>query len=106
MSDMSFGEKLIQSAKQAEAHSTGKKKLHTNIIEILPIPNYNARQIRDIRTRLGLTQGLMGGIIGVSTKTIEAWESGYRRPSSSARRILAELDTNPSYFKKVARLAP
>jgi len=102
MSEMSFGEKLINSARQAEAHSAGQKKLRTHIIEILPIPNYDPQQIKGIRTRLGLTQGLMGGIVGVSTKTVEAWEIGYRRPSSSAMRVLAELDTNPNYLKKIA----
>ena len=104
MPKLSFGEKLIQSAKQAEKHSCGEKKLRTNTIDIQPIPNYNPQQIKDIRSRYGLTQGLMGGIIGVSTKTIEAWEVGYRRPSGSAMRVLAELDTNPSYFEKVARV--
>ena len=101
---MSFGEKLIQSAKQAEAHSAGKKKLRTTVIEILPVPDYEPQRIRSIRTRLGLTQGLFGGIVGVSTKTVEAWEVGYRRPSSSAMRVLAELDTNPEYFGKIARI--
>ena len=104
MSEMSFGERLIQSAKQAKAHSAGKKRLRANIIEILPIPDYDPQQIKDIRARLGLTQGLMGGIVGVSTKTVEAWEIGYRRPSSSAMRVLAELDTNPNYLEKIARV--
>ena len=104
MPKMSFGEKLIQSAKQAEAHSAGKKKLRASIMEILPVPDYKPQQIKDIRARLGLTQGLMGGIVGVSTKTVEAWEVGYRRPSSSAMRVLAELDTNPTYFEKIARI--
>ncbi|MDR0468986.1 MAG: helix-turn-helix domain-containing protein [Peptococcaceae bacterium] len=104
MSEMSFGEKLIQSAKQAEAHSIGRKKLRTTVIEVLPIPDYNSQQIKSIRIRLGLTQSLMGGIVGVSIKTIEAWETGYRRPSSSAMRVLAELDTNPSYINKLAKI--
>jgi len=104
MTDMTFGEKLIKSTKQAEAHASGKKKLRTNILEIMPVPDYKPQQIRDIRVRLGLTQVLMGGIVGVSTKTVEAWEIGYRRPSSSAMRVLAELDTNPGYFQKIARV--
>ena len=104
MSEMSFGEKLIQSAKQVEAHSAGRKKLRKIVIDILPIPEYNPQQIKNIRARLGLTQGLMGGIVGVSTKTVEAWETGYRRPSSSAMRVLAELDSNPNYFRKIARV--
>ena len=104
MPEMSFGEKLIQSAKQAEAHSAGTRKLRTSVIEVLPIPTYNPQQIKSIRTRLGLTQSLMGGVVGVSTKTIESWEIGYRRPSSSAMRVLAELDTNPNYIMKIAKL--
>jgi len=104
MNEMSFGEKLIQSAKQAEAHSAGKKEQRTNIIEILPVPDYKPQQIKAIRSQLGLTQSLMGGIVGVSKKTIEAWEVGYRRPSSSAMRVLAELDTNPMYIQKIAKI--
>jgi len=104
MADLTFGEKLIKSAKQAEAHASGKKKLRTKLFEIEPIPDYEPQQIKDIRTRLGLTQVLMGGVVGVSTKTIEAWEIGYRRPSSTAMRVLAELDTNPGYFHKIARV--
>jgi len=104
MPELSFAERLINSAKQAEAHSAGKKKLRTNTIEILPVPDYKPQQIKEIRARLGLTQGLMGGIVGVSTKTVEAWEIGYRRPSSSAMRVLAELDTNPNYLNKIAKI--
>jgi len=104
MSETSFSERLIQSAKQAEAHSAGKKTLRTIVIEIQPIPSYNSVQIKQIRTRLGLTQAMMGGIVGVSTKTIESWEIGYRRPSSTAMRVLAELDTNPDYFNRVAKV--
>jgi len=104
MDDLTFGEKLIKSAKQAEAHSDKKKKLRSNIVEILPVPEYKPNQIKDIRSRLGLTQVLFGGIVGVSTKTVEAWEIGYRKPSSSAMRVLAELDTNPGFFHKIARV--
>ena len=83
---------------------TSAYNVRTNVIRILPVPDYNPQQIKDIRARLGLTKGLMGGIVGVSIKTVEAWEIGYRRPSSSAMRVLAELDTNPSYFKKIAQI--
>jgi len=101
---MTIGEKLIASAKQAEAHASGEKKLRTNVLEILPVPEYKPQQIKDIRKRLGVTQVLLGGIVGVSTKTVEAWEIGYRKPSSSAMRVLAELDTNPGYFSKIAKV--
>jgi len=101
---MTFGEELVESARQAAEHATGKRKLRAIVLEIAPVPNYEPQQIKAIRLRLGLTQSLMGGIVGVSTKTVEAWEAGYRKPSSSAMRVLAELDTNPGYFHKIARV--
>ena len=51
MPEMSFGVKLIESAKQAEAHSADKKKLRTNVIEILPIPNYEPQQLNLTRLK-------------------------------------------------------
>ena len=104
MSDMLFGEMLIQSVKQAEEHSAGKKKLRAKAIEIKPVPDYGSLQIKEIRAKLGLTQGLMGGIIEVSPKTIEAWEAGIRKPSGAAMRVIEELDTNPNYFNKIAKV--
>ena len=103
MKEMTFAERLINSAKQAEAHSSGRKRLNSNSIEILPIQRYEPCQIKDIRIKLGLTQSLMGGIVGVSPKTVEAWEAGNRRPGLSASRIIAELDTNPDYFDKIVK---
>ena len=106
MTDTTFGEKLIESAKQAEEHAAGKMKLRSCVVEIIPVPNYKPQQIKNIRTRLGLTQGLMGGIVGVSTKTVDARESGYRKPSSSecAYLFLSELNTNLGYFSKITRV--
>ena len=104
MSNMTFGEELIESARQAAEHATGKRKLRTIVLEIAPVPDYKPLQIKAVRERLGLTQSILGGIVGVSTKTVESWESGYRKPSSSAMRVLAELDTNPGYFHKIAKV--
>jgi len=104
MTNMTFGERLIQSARQAESHSARQTRLRSRIVEVLAVPSYNPTQIKDIRVRLGLTQGLMGSVVGVSTKTIEAWEAGWRSPSATARRVLAELDTNPLYLSKIARV--
>jgi putative transcriptional regulator len=101
MDTMTFGELLIQSAQEAEAHAAGKKKLHTNIVEIEPIPRYTPSKIKALRERLSLPQTLFGGIFGVSKKTVEAWEAGTRKPGTSAARLLAEIESNPAYVDKV-----
>jgi Predicted transcriptional regulator len=96
-----FGEKLISSARQAEEHSAGRRKLRTLKMEVRPIPAYSSEQIRELRTRYDLTRALLGSIIGVSSKTVEAWEIGTRQPSASALRLIYEIDTNPAYIDKI-----
>jgi putative transcriptional regulator len=104
MNNMTFGELLIQSAREAEAHAAGEKKLRTNIVEIEPIPRYAPDKIKALRVRLRLPQTLFGGVCGVSKKTVEAWEAGTRKPGASAARLLAEIETNPAYIDKVLHI--
>ena len=42
-----------------------------------------------------MTQVLFAGLMGVSPKTVEAWEAGRNMPDGPARRILSMLKTDP-----------
>jgi len=98
-----FSEKLISSARQAEEHSAGRRRLRTVKMEVRPIPEYSSAQIRELRSRYDLTRALLGGIVGVSSKTVEAWEIGARQPSAAALRLIYEIDTNPAYIDKIVK---
>ena len=102
--DKTFGEVLIDSATGMLEHAEGKRKLRMEIVEIEPVPSYAPGAIKSLRERLRLPQGLFGSVVGVSGKTIESWEAGTRKPSGSAMRVLAELDTNPDYLGKLLRV--
>jgi len=102
--EKSFGEVLIDAATEMLESAQGKRKLRMEIVEIEPIPVYAPKSIKALRERLRLPQGLFGSVVGVSGKTIEAWEMGTRKPSGTARRVLAELDTNPNYLNKILRV--
>ena len=43
---------------------------------ILPVKEYSGKEIRDIRTKAGMTQSVFASYMGVSIKTVEAWEGG------------------------------
>ncbi len=45
-----------------------------------------------IRNKTGLSQKLFAGYMGVSDKTVEAWESGKNHPSGAASRILNMME--------------
>jgi len=99
-----FGEVLIDAATDMLEHAEGKRKLRMDVLEIEPVPLYSPNTIKALRKRLCLPQTVFGSVVGVSGKTIEAWEAGTRKPSGSAMRVLAELDTNPGYIGKIVRV--
>ena len=71
---------------------TKKLKRNTRSIEIEPVFIYNSEQIKRIRNKNGLTQNLLAKYIGVSTKTVEAWEAGRNKPSGPSNRLLWLMD--------------
>jgi DNA-binding transcriptional regulator YiaG len=49
-------------------------------------------EIRQVRTRLGMTQVAFAAAMGVSRReTVAEWESGHRTPSGSAVRLMELL---------------
>lgn len=87
-------EEAIQDAKSEE------KKLNRRIVTIIPVKEYTAVEVKEIRQRTGLSQKLFASYIGVSLKTVEAWEAGRNHPSGAASRILHMMEMNPELVKE------
>ena len=75
---------------------SGNKILNSETvsIEIEPLVEYSADAIKNIRQRTGLTQALFAKWLGVSTRTVEAWEAGRNKPSGPSSRLLSLLQQN------------
>lgn len=69
-----------------------EKKLPRRIVTVLPVKEYQADEVKAIRRKTGLSQKLFAGYMGVSDKTVEAWESGKNHPSGAASRILNMME--------------
>ena len=69
-----------------------EKKLPRRIVTVLPVKEYRAEEVKAIRNKTGLSQKLFAGYMGVSDKTVEAWESGKNHPSGAASRILNMME--------------
>ena len=80
----------------SDLDKTGGKNLkRTNLtLHIEPIKKYDSTAVKRIRTSNNLTQNLLAKYIGVSKKTVEAWESGKNTPNGPSSRLLEMLDTN------------
>ncbi|WP_170178089.1 helix-turn-helix domain-containing protein [Schaedlerella arabinosiphila] len=68
------------------------KKLKRRVVSVIPVKVYNADEIQDIRRKTGLSQKLFASYMGVSLKTVEAWEAGTNHPSGTASRILSMME--------------
>lgn len=56
---------------------------------------FEGDDIRQIRSRLGLSQSEFALLIGVSVATLQNWEQGRRHPEGPARALLRIAAKNP-----------
>lgn len=68
------------------------KKLKKRVVSVIPVKVFNAEEIQNIREKTGLSQKLFASYMGVSLKTVEAWEAGTNHPSGTASRILSMME--------------
>ena len=85
---------------QAIEYEQGKLKARTTTLEIAPLSTFESSEIRSIRQSTGLTQKNFACFIGVSVKTVEAWESGRNHPDGAACRLLALTKADPAFPSK------
>ena len=66
----------------------------------MKLNTYSNNEIKEIRTKQKMTQKLFAEAIGVSVKTVEAWEAGTNSPSGAASRMLELLNRDNNLFEK------
>lgn len=94
---MSAFEKIKSGLKEAIAFEKGQGKAKTTAISITPTDNFAPSEIKAIRVDAGMTQVLFAKYMGVSVKTVEAWEAGRNHPDGAACRLLTITKTNPNF---------
>lgn len=92
---------IIKGLQEAVEHERGNLKgVRRQVVTVKALPVYKAKEIKNIRTKLDLTQFAFANIIGVSKKAVEAWEAGVNVPQGPAQRMLELLDKEPLIVKK------
>ena len=82
---------LKQGLQEAIAYEKGQGTARIKTYTIAPVKEYSSAEIRDIRMKAGMTQSVFAAYMGVSKKTVEAWEGVRTHPSGSAFRLLEML---------------
>ena len=90
----SLFEDLKEGLEEAIAYEKGYGAGSVKTYMILPVKEYSGKEIRDIRTKAGMTQSVFASYMGVSIKTVEAWEGGRTHPTGPVFRLLDILSKN------------
>lgn len=94
---MNLYEEIKLGLEQAIEYNDGNLKARKTILSVMPLPTFTPGEIKEIRNNAGMTQALFAKYMGVSVKTIEAWESGKNQPEGSSRRLLALTQQSPTF---------
>ena len=79
---------------QAIDYEKGKGPARTVTYKIDPVVELNKDQIREIRKHAQMTQSVFADYLGVSVKTVEAWERGRTHPTGPSYRLMSFLAQN------------
>ncbi len=95
--NISFFDGLMNGLNEALAYEKGSAKAETyarkrNLPEI---------DVAKERVSLNMTQKAFASLIGVSKRTVEAWECGKCTPSPTAKKLMHLLSIDPSLIQKM-----
>ena len=99
----SLFEDLKEGLEEAIAYEKGYGEGRVKTYMILPVKEYSGKEIRDIRTKAGMTQSVFASYMGGSIKTVEAWEGGRTHPTGPVFRLLDILSKNEEMEYIVAK---
>lgn len=95
---------IMTGLEEIVADAEGKVSLPKQVITIEPVKIYEPSEVKAIRKATGLTQRLFAGAMGVSDKTVEAWEAGTNHPSGAASRLLSLVEKDNNLLKNFTRM--
>ena len=90
-------DKIKNGLNEAIAYERGQIRAKTVTITVVPVNTFRPEEIRSIRIETGLTQVFFAKYMGVSVKTVEAWEAGRNHPDGAACRLLALTKSDPGF---------
>lgn len=98
-----FAERLQQGLKEGIAHSKGEISLKTVELPEEP-PDIDAKTVAAIRKQTEMSQAVFARMLNVSTKTVQGWEQGLRRPSQASRRLIQVFSERPEVLCQIVGL--
>jgi putative transcriptional regulator len=98
-----LAERLRGGLEEGLRHARGEISLRTTQVPERP-PQVAAPDVVRIRRSTAMSQAMFARLLNVSTKTVQSWEQGRRRPSQAALRMLQLVREQPQAVLRVVSL--
>ena len=96
-----MGQELIEAMQELVDYSEGKIELRTSKYSVSPVcDTISAKEIKEIRRKLKMSQSVFALVLGVSKRTVESWEIGRYTPDGAARRLISIIQKDPAFPEK------
>jgi len=95
--NVDFFSGIMEGLTEVLAYEQGKAKAAT-FARKRELPNIN---VAELRKKNNMSQKDFAKILGVSTRTVEAWESGRNNPSPTARNLLYLISLDCTLIAKL-----
>jgi len=59
---------------------------------LAPVPDYSAKEIKAIRERYRVSQGVFAAYLNVGKTTVSQWEQGAKHPRGTSLKLLSLVD--------------
>lgn len=82
-------EDLKTGLEEAIDYEKGQGKAKSRTLMIAPVKKYSNEEMKAVRNKSGMTQMVFANYMGVSKKTVEAWELGRTHPTGPAYRLIS-----------------
>jgi len=97
---MSIFNSLTKGLEEAIKIESNELVARENKLTVTPVHEITNLEIKSVRESLKVTQVIFAQILGVSKKTVEAWEAGINLPNGPAKRIIGMLKEDPSILER------
>ena len=93
---------IMDSLNELQAHAEGKPTgvlVHRRTVK--EPETFTPQEIKQERVHAKMTQKTFAACIGVTPKSVEAWEGGRSRPDGAARRMLGLMRDHPGFAENM-----
>ena len=95
--DIDFFSGIMDGLQEALAYEKGKAAADT-FARKRSLPNVN---VAEVRSALSMTQRAFAELLGVSCRTVEAWEAGKSTPTPTAKKLMFLIQEDHSLIQKL-----